>query len=191
MSSETGAGSGASTGSSTGADTGMTSTTRTSEASGSATSSPTTGSSGVDSSGSSDTGPGPGVEPPCGFDTTLCMLAEGKTDPTDCGTVTLDDDDAAWDAAANCAATAAASQEAFKVAFQLPSKDSLVFDGYYGTVGIVYGVGRLYTDTLGDPMLGGYACTDITLDGACTPAVGESCLTCEGQGEVMPLECVM
>lgn len=144
------------------------------------------------SSGSStDDDTGAVVEPPCGFADTLQMLATGKTDPTDCGTVTLDDDATAWEAASECAATAAAGQEAFFVAFQLPSDDSLVFDGYYGTVGIVYGLGQLYTDTFGDPMLGNNSCGDVTTLDGCEIDVGRHCLACVDPGDVAPLECAM
>lgn len=145
------------------------------------------------SSGSSSTGDdtGPGVEPPCGFGPTLEMLAMGKTEPTDCGTVTLDDDVAAWQAASDCAAMAAGLQQAFYVAFQLPSDDSLIFDGYYGTVGIVYGLGNLYTDTFGDPMLQSRSCVDVTTLDGCMLDVGVHCLECVEAGEVTPLECTM
>jgi hypothetical protein len=138
-----------------------------------------------------DTGPGPGVEPPCGFGPTLCMLATGKTEPIDCGTITLADGDDAWQAASTCAVAAATGQEAFKVAFQQPSDDSLIFDGYYGTVGVVYGVGRLYTDTFGDPMLGVRGCTDVAAMTNCEPGVAQHCLQCVDEGEIMPLECAM
>jgi hypothetical protein len=57
-------------------------------------------------------------------------------------------------------------------------------------VGIVYGLGRLYTDTFGDPMLGVYQCTDVVAMPGCMVDVAEHCLLCEGEGEVAPLECV-
>lgn len=134
---------------------------------------------------------GPGVEPPCGFLPTLEMLATGKTDPIDCGTLTLDDDAAAWQAASDCAATAAAAQEGFLVAFQRPSDDSLIFEGFYGSVGFAYALGRLYTDTFGDPMFESQACTDVTTLDGCMVDVGVHCLTCAGAGEPMALECTM
>lgn len=134
---------------------------------------------------------GPGVEPPCGFQATLEMLAMGKTDPTDCGTVTLDDDAAVWQAASDCAATAAVAQESFVVAFQRPSDDSLIFEGFYGSVGFVYALGRLYTDTFGDPMFESQTCADVTILDGCMVDVGVHCLTCAGAGESVALECTM
>ena len=152
---------------------------------------PTTeGDDAIDSSSSSTTG-GPGIEPPCGFQTTLEQLAMGKTDPTDCGTVTLDDDAAAWQAASDCAAAAAAAQGGFLVAFQLPSDDSLIFEGFHGSVGFAYSLGRLYTDTFGDPMFESRSCMDVTAADGCTIDVGVHCLECIGGSEAMPLECTM
>jgi len=153
----------------------------------------TSSSSGTDTGTDTATDTDTGSVTPCGFEDTLCMLATGKTDPVDCGIVTLDDDAAAWQAASECAASRAAMQSAFKVAFQQPSDDSLIFDGYYGVVGIVYGLGRIYTDTFGDPMLGSYSCTDVVPSPDCVPdpAVGRHCLECLDEGEVNPLECVM
>lgn len=144
------------------------------------------------SSTGSDTGPG--VEPPCGFGPTLAMLAMGKTDPLDCGTVTLDDDVTAWQAASDCAASAAVAQEGFLVAFQLPSVDSLVFAGYYGVVGLVYGTGRLYTDTLGDlgePWFSSTTCMSIVATVGCVVDVGQHCLECVDSSPQTALECVM
>lgn len=146
---------------------------------------------GTSSEGTTSGETGPGVEPPCGFQTTLEGFAMGKTEPTDCGTVTLDDDVAAWQAASECAAAAAAAQEGFLVAFQLPSDDSLVFEGFYGTVGFTYSLGRLYTDTFGDPMLASQSCDDVTTLDGCTLEVGTHCLTCVGGGESVALECPM
>ena len=181
------------TASSSGTGTGGSSMSPMTEAPGSASSSlGPVSSSGLDGSGSSTgSGTGPGVEPPCGFGSTLCTLASGKTEPTDCGTVLLGNDPMVWEAAASCAATAAASQEAFKVAFQQLSVDSLIFDGYYGSVGFAYSTGRLYTDTFGDPMLGVYACSGVTLVDNCTPGEIDPCLECADQGEIMALDCVM
>jgi hypothetical protein len=128
-------------------------------------------------------------EPVCEIGPLLAMLAEGKTEPVDCGTVTLADDTAAWVAASSCAAAAAAATEAFFVAFEQPSIDSYVYDGYYGTVGFVYGLGRLHSDTLGDPMVAAYSCTDVIATPGCAPDVGEHCLECVGASDPMAVVC--
>jgi len=144
---------------------------------------------GADSSTGGDTGQPGG--PPCDLDEVLCSYAEGKVDPIDCGVITLDDDAAAWQAAVDCASAAAFAQTGFKVGFQLQGFDSTIYEGFYGTVGFVYGTGRLYLDTFGDPMLSAYSCNGIELDPGCMPDVGTHCLQCLEQGDGMPLECLM
>jgi hypothetical protein len=138
------------------------------------------------SSAGSETGPAS-----CDFETILCEHAAGKTEPVDCGTVTLDDDAAAWQAASLCAVENANMQAAFKVAFELPSIDSIVYDGYFGSVGFAYALGRVYSDTLGDPVLGVQSCIDVVAMADCLADVGDHCLECVGAGQIMPIECAM
>lgn len=145
---------------------------------------------GTDATGTDATGTDTEGAPSCEFEPLLAMLAQGKTEPTDCGTATLADDAAAWAAASACAAEAAAAQEGFLVAFEQPSIDSFIYDGYYGAVGFAYALGRLYSDTLGEPPVVAYSCTGLVSTPGCVPDVGQHCLECEGASEPTAVECM-
>jgi hypothetical protein len=184
-------------------------TTSTGSTGSTSTGEPPTSASSSDSTAaatSSDTGPGTGTmddtssggsvgsetgPTTCDFASTLEMLAQGKTDPIDCGSATLEDDVATWEMVSDCAAQAAGNQEAFTAAFQLPSIDSTVYDGFYGLVGIVYSAGRLHYDDLGEPVLGLQSCAEVDTVPGCQVDVGEHCLECVDAGEISEIECVM
>ena len=127
--------------------------------------------------------------PVCDFEETLCELAAGKTEPVDCGVVSFADDDQAWIDANACAVDALMTQSAFKVGFEGESIDSFVYDGFFGTVGIVYGMGTLHYDNLGDTVLGARSCETIVPAADCTPASGTHCLECISPGEVAAYDC--
>lgn len=177
-----------STGSTTGEPVTTTSDSTSSATGSSSDTGPGTGTMDDTSSGSVGSETGPAT---CDFGATLEMMAQGKTDPIECGMATLENDAATWEAVSDCAAQAAQNQLAFTVSFQLPSIDSTVYDGFYGLVGIVYSAGRLHYDDLGEPVLATQSCAEVDTVPGCQVDVGEHCLECVDAGELSPVECVM
>lgn len=166
------------------------SATDTSGGSGSATGTTAADSTGEGSGSSEGSGTATTGAMTCDFEMTLGELAEGKMDPIDCGVVSFEDDDEAWADANGCAVDALMTQAAFHVGFQGESIDSTLYDGFFGTSGIVYGLGRVHYDTLGEPVLGFRPCEDIVPLADCTPVSGTHCLECIQQGELTPIDCV-
>jgi len=124
----------------------------------------------------------------CDLPTYVDEAATGKTVPMDCGTVTLDDPDAAYQAAHDCVVAASNAQEAYRVVAQLQGIDSSVWVGYAGTVGFVYGESAFSYD--GGGLAGGEfiwrtECTPEVIDDCAPSSTSGMCFTCDGESNLV------
>lgn len=124
----------------------------------------------------------------CDLPTYVDEAANGKTVPVDCGTVSLDDPDEAYQAAHDCVVAASDAQEAYRMVAQLQGIDSSVWVGYAGVVGFVYGESSFAYDG------GGNAGGEFIWRSECTPEVivdcapsstSGMCFTCDGESNLV------
>ncbi len=179
--------------------TGVTTTTGASTESG--------GSSGSDDCEESDCGPCPDgttLEQSCEGDTWVCdcvpvgnicdlptyvdEAASGKTVPEDCGTVTLEDPDAAYLAAHDCVLAASGAQQAYRMVAQLQGLDSNVWVGYAGSVGFVYSESSFSYE--GGGIAGGESirraeCTPEDIEDCSPGSGGGTCLDCDAKSSLV------
>jgi hypothetical protein len=139
----------------------------------------TTETSGADSSSS---GPPAGD---CDFATEVAQMIEGANDPIDCGSLTFDDDVAAWEAGRMCVRDASLDQAPFVLLWQVDAGGTLQ-DRAFVDPGMSAPL-SYYTD---DAAVGTTSITQVACTGTgeppgkpCDVAVGELCLECLDPGK--------
>ena len=163
-------------------DTSSSSTTTTGATlTGSETTSDATESSSGPADGSSDsTGATTDPPPVCDFPSTVDdVFAESKEPPIDCGSLTLNDDLPAWEAARMCARDAALDQAAYKLVWQHDDGSGLRDSAFASLLAETYAVYRFDDDAaVGTTTITVRSCTGIGAPDDCTIAVGEPCMDC-------------
>ena len=117
----------------------------------------------------------------CDLPTYVDEAASGKTVPEDCGTVTLDDPDAAYVAAHDCVVAASTTQQAYRMVAQLQGIDSSIWVGYAGTVGFAYTESNFLYDgggSTGGEFIWRMDCTPEPIDGCVPSPTNGVCLQC-------------
>lgn len=124
----------------------------------------------------------------CDLPTYVDEAAAGKTVPEDCGTVTLDDPDAAYVAAHDCVLAASDTQQAYRMVAQLQGIDSSVWVGYAGTVGFVYSESSFLYDgggNAGGEFISRTECSPEAVFECVPSSSNGTCLTCEGENNLV------